>query len=531
MLHLPSGRIVGIMSERARMHANRLHLRITAKTPHHQLYPLIDILQQAAPGSVDFSGHTLADTAWRHEWSEVDRRAFLAWLNEPGQRQCIEQARRRLLAEESGPKEQSYPYPERLYSRLCQRIEALGMTRASATQWRHTLHNLQQQGIRREELLWSGLMELLDHPPHSVIERDVLLQACHLHSIRPRLSHQLACTQDCQLALQEVAERLPAWRLQMAELPVAEGDVGVLRLQERAGQYRIGVLWPQGHPLAEGDQPHWFALGPSGLALQSDGQPWFANRELACEQARRHALRSHRLRCDLDSSRRYEHMSLHGGEDYREWLVTLPDYQHSHFNSHYYERNVLLHIRSKQRKTTDGRRVLFIEEIQSDWHQADRHQVRGQIPRAPFRREWPALALKLMLIHAAEQGLDGLAWADGQVHELRYDQAMPGLRRLYDKELPRIATRLGKIWGSTLEQADFATRHPWLHATRQQDKWRVEGGGGRFHTRARYDRAQAQAVIARHSKAVTLSLPLLCINAAMGEQLKHHGLPLFGELL
>lgn len=534
MLRLPSGRVVGIMSERARMHASRLQLRVSHKTPHHQLYPLIDILietpQDSAP--MGFSGYTLADAAWLREWPEADRRAFLGWIAEPAQKTRVEHARRRLLAEEGVPKERLYPYPERLYSRLCRRLQGLGLRRASGEQWLHTLKNMQQQGIRREEIEWSGLAGFLAGKGEQVIELEELLQSSRLLHIRLRLGHQLECNKSCQLPLHEVAERLPAWRMQMAGLDVSDDDVGVLRVQSDDAHYRVGVLWPHGHALAEPDRPHWFALGPYGQAIGSEEKGyWFAARPQAEEVARLHALRSHRLRCDLRSSRRYEYMSLFGGEDYREWLVTLPDYQHSHFNGHYYERNVLLHIRSKQREAVDGTRVLFIEELQSDWHQANRQQVRGQIPRAPFRREWPALAFKLMLMHAVEQGLDGIAWADGQVHELRYDRAMPGLRRLYDDELPRVARRLSAPWGAELEQAEFVTRHPWLHAVRRQDRWKVEGGGGRFVTRARYDKAQALALIERHSKCVTLGLPMLRLNDALRTDIARHGLPLFGEFI
>lgn len=77
-----------------------------------------------------------------------------------------------------------------------------------------------------------------------------------------------------------------------------------------------------------------------------------------------------------------------------------------------------------------------------------------------------------MLMHAVEQGLDGVAWADGLVHELRYDRTMPGLRR----GLPRIARRVGRNCQLELERVEFVTRYPWLHAACKQDKWRVEGG-------------------------------------------------------
>lgn len=43
-------------------------------------------------------------------------------------------------------------------------------------------------------------------------------------------------------------------------------------------------------------------------------------------------------------------------------------------SSHYDEPNILAHIRFNERTDAEGKRVLFIEEIQSDWHQAGREK-------------------------------------------------------------------------------------------------------------------------------------------------------------
>lgn len=43
-------------------------------------------------------------------------------------------------------------------------------------------------------------------------------------------------------------------------------------------------------------------------------------------------------------------------------------------SSHWDEKNILAHVRFNERTDADGKRVLFIEEIQSDWHQAGRRE-------------------------------------------------------------------------------------------------------------------------------------------------------------
>ena len=193
---------------------------------------------------------------------------------------------------------------------------------------------------------------------------------------------------------------------------------------------------------------------------------------------------------DEDTGTSYESYQLPGGENYRELLLTLPnavqreaaraggetgvaywnavrqqqagaadEYRSSHWNVP----NVLAHVRFNERTDVDGKRVLFIEEIQSDWHQAgrrggyaknplndrerqelrrlreggnvDARQIRrmqelqardfkgNAVPDAPMKGtdEWAMLAFKRMVRHAAENGFDRIAWTTGEVQADRYD--------------------------------------------------------------------------------------------------------------
>ena len=179
-----------------------------------------------------------------------------------------------------------------------------------------------------------------------------------------------------------------------------------------------------------------------------------------------------------------------GGENYRELLLTLPsktnelrlqelmqkkregtntkeddaefelldkkagiDYVGGHFD----EPNILAHIRFNERTDADGNKVLFIEEIQSDWHQEGRKKgYRGDIsdedainwvkkygdvkdlerlslsqikkeikssgvPDAPFKKTWHELAMKRAIRWATENGFDKVAWTTGEMQAERYD--------------------------------------------------------------------------------------------------------------
>jgi len=109
--------------------------------------------------------------------------------------------------------------------------------------------------------------------------------------------------------------------------------------------------------------------------------------------------------------------------------------------------NILVHMRLNDRVTSaDGtsytppRKTLFIEEIQSDWHQRGREEGYKKepddfspggsgygkgVPAAPFKRTpaWSMLAFKRVLRMAAEQGYDAVAWTPGEVQNERYSLA------------------------------------------------------------------------------------------------------------
>jgi hypothetical protein len=133
-------------------------------------------------------------------------------------------------------------------------------------------------------------------------------------------------------------------------------------------------------------------------------------------------------------------------------------------SSHWDEPNVLAHIRINDRTDADGKRVLFVEEVQSDWGQEgkkkgfkgktqedaklffgitdadwsktsemDREAYRNEmleskgrdvIPAAPFVTKtegWLNLALKRISMVAVEGGYDKVAFANGEQSADRYD--------------------------------------------------------------------------------------------------------------
>jgi len=137
---------------------------------------------------------------------------------------------------------------------------------------------------------------------------------------------------------------------------------------------------------------------------------------------------------NLDDFRQLHRIATkHGGTLGKTWdakqMVNEP------FESgHYEESNVLAHMRLDDRRGPNGERVMFIEEIQSDWHQAGREHgykksfslnPRNEaVPDAPFKSSWHDLTLRRALTMASAMGYDAIAWTRGFDQVLRYEADM-----------------------------------------------------------------------------------------------------------
>ena len=144
-------------------------------------------------------------------------------------------------------------------------------------------------------------------------------------------------------------------------------------------------------------------------------------------------------------------------------------------SGHWDEKNVLAHLRFDERTDADGNRVMFIIEIQSDWGQgfkkykdqntddletALRQVDKNPVPKAPFvtdTKAWVSLALKRAIRHAAENGFDKIAFADGKQNEQLYwgnDVVAPAVDRWNEVTKPLSVRELGEnIFGREMYAA------------------------------------------------------------------------------
>jgi hypothetical protein len=155
-------------------------------------------------------------------------------------------------------------------------------------------------------------------------------------------------------------------------------------------------------------------------------------------------------------------------------------------SSHFEEPNILAHVRFNDRVDAQGKKNLFVEEVQSDWHEKGRKEGykvppqeatglesrrrelesigrdatpeqkqewadimnrlqpnnSARVPDAPFKTSWHELALKRMLRYAAENGYDKLSWTTGEQQNARYDLSKEVKSLNYDPDNQRLVATL-----------------------------------------------------------------------------------------
>ena len=136
----------------------------------------------------------------------------------------------------------------------------------------------------------------------------------------------------------------------------------------------------------------------------------------------------------------YKSQVLPGGENYKEMLISSSGNAQI-YTKHHFEgagvvpqgENLLAHVRFNER-TINGKKTLFIEEIQSDLHQAGRKHGYNipsstfganivstiKVPNAPFKKNWHELAMKRIMKYAVDNDFDAISFTPASVQNKRY---------------------------------------------------------------------------------------------------------------
>ena len=89
------------------------------------------------------------------------------------------------------------------------------------------------------------------------------------------------------------------------------------------------------------------------------------------------------------------------------------------------DKNVFAHARFNTRDI-DGKKTLFIEELQSDWVHKGKKVGFGtdelnEVPDLPFKKNWHDVVFKKLIKYASENGFDAIAMTGGNIQKGRYD--------------------------------------------------------------------------------------------------------------
>lgn len=339
-----------------------------------------------------------------------------------------------------------------LFSSLKRRLESMGKWKAGGDQWVRTIDGFRKNGLRAEEFDCAELLPDLS-PGEGNEEQYTASRLASLCNFKDLRFSVIAVVSNAEQQLRFAAAPEKALK-RTKKIPKAQfGQARAIAGFDPVLGYRIEQVV---HQTLWGVESHWQAVTHDGTIIHDDGkQTLFPTKEAATALAASHAKQNFPKRTALGS---YGSYAWTGGGSYREWLITLPYYADSYRSGHYKVRNVLAHVRCDVREGAEDERVLMLQEVQSDWAQRARRAVSTGESRAddevqpPFMKEWPALTMKLVLLHAAHHGLDAVAWTRGAHQVYRYNGlGAVGLKELYDRTLPREVNRMMKAFGVVCE--------------------------------------------------------------------------------
>lgn len=463
-IELEDGTTLGLYHLRAMQRVQSGHAKISRDAALHAAYPYIDLVRtDAITGMRRFTGMTLAQFIHDHQTRDpsgvdelmralelcaTDLRIIVRGLADPSTSRALIQWPR-------------VPF----VSSLAREIARRGPSRASTQHWRAFISGLGGTGIRGDEVKWSGLAKRLDGvSADSVITRDSILDLVDLACAAPRVVNEVRVGYFSSAGWRHCHEPLTPKeirRARLSEMPPAPRYTTWFR--HRALGWR--AIHVEHHDLFANTEEPWIVLdhrGRRALGLNVA----FASSARACEWAESSMAREFASWPTRKQRHRWAEVAASGGDAYEEALFQLDDYVEDFWSHHFIPvRNVLLHVRSSLQTSCDGKRLLFLDEVQSDWHRTlSTYRVvtfGGEIPDAPFHKEWPLLALKVMVWRAQALDCDGIAISTGELQLRRWEGYRPPTG-LYDQTLVHEARKLSRLLGAEVGRTtiEFANSNP-----------------------------------------------------------------------
>jgi len=538
---LPSGLNVGISDKRAQQHVAQKHIIITMDTPLIEIYPLIDVVYAndekkfIGKSYSTFADFTLADTESFNSWSEEDQVMFWRWASTERFIWYLKTTRFRLTQCHKSPVFIKMEIPYKFYSLLEEKIQKLQLNKAGPKQWFNTIDNLSQKGVTRDEFSSTGIRMWLINQTGVVYKEDIIEKI--------RKSKQVVeIGYEAEEVVSDLLFKPCAWLINEADY----SDINlnykyiIARYISLKNNYKILLVKYDNEQLNNDDMGYWIVADNENKILSKNGEiEVFTAAACAMQYASEVVNKRGQLPKEYARKNTYKHEVLLGGKNYQEILVTLPNIHENYYSSHFKTRNILAHFRTTERTDVEGNKLLFVEELQSDWFSAAKkygyteiYDDQLAVPYVPFQREWYQLCIKILLMKTIEQGAVGMAWKPGHVHEDRAMGNTPWLIRFYDKQIPSFINKLTKSYGMEVTKTHIPTQSWNLYMLRcmKQYVYSVDSMDEGFYTRSNLTESVAELIVKRHSRGMFLEVPVVYITERFKEVVKHKGLSFYGVI-
>lgn len=278
---------------------------------------------------------------------------------------------------------QTQPEHPAFYSALLRSVEGAGLRKGSAEQWKGTLRNA--AGVKAEELEWSGLLEWLDEQPGQIARADV---ETFLREGGIRVSEIVLGGSASDAAVRAKAEQLHEDYVRGATAAALEDDPFFQEgppplpdIEETEDGFRYDGWTYDTREDAEEAQAD---------DEESSRAQWENDRRIEIENTFRGTVDVARFEREarelLGAGVAYSEWTTTGNETptYRELLLTLPlgegKNPRNAPDTHWDQPGVVAHVRFQGKVDTEGNPVLFVEEVQSDWHQKGRDEGYERAP-------------------------------------------------------------------------------------------------------------------------------------------------------
>ncbi|MEI7578607.1 MAG: hypothetical protein WCJ58_01050 [bacterium] len=394
------------------------------------------------------------------------------------------------------------------YSSLEKQITDLPQGKGSPEQWAGIIKNLTQKGVKQEELDWTGIEDWIKEQKGSVTKEQIL---DYLKANKIEVEEVVKGKNEAEILEKEyekaafvvnkgIQDKLPNQELnrlreirdnlrdrldaaktekpntKFEKYTLAGGEnyrelLLTLPVQESINKQEIGSLRIAARALIEQEGSWKDNYDSAGKALDDLIENPNLLEDYKLEEGQKQIIKNYLKSKNL---RKDEKSSIYK-------------------SSHYDEPNILAHIRFNERTDAEGKRVMFVEELQSDWHQEGRkkgykdaellkkveeeikaigvNKPFGQVsytdlleakapesllkkyeeaydsymrvPNAPFKTTWNELAFKRALLWAVENGFDKVAWTTGEQQAERYDLSKQVSWISYNKNDSQLAFRAG----------------------------------------------------------------------------------------